>query len=75
MPKVDPTTLVCLICDKPYQYRSVFWKSKEYPELFCCDIKTTHPPCQKAYDKVEKLEKELMNAKYDLFLINDKYFS
>lgn len=64
---------LCLICDKPYQYRKVFWKSKEYPELICCDFNYSHPACKKAYDKVEKLRRELTDAEFELFLINHKY--
>lgn len=65
---------LCVICEKPYQYRNVFWKSKEYPELMCCEFKVSHTDCQRVYDKVDRLEKELMNAKFDLYLLNDKYY-
>lgn len=59
----------CIICDKPYQYKKIFWKPKEYPELMCYDFKTSHPACQKAYDKVQKLKNELTEAEYELSLI------
>lgn len=60
---------LCIICEKPYQYRKAFWMSKEYPELICCDFKTAHPACQRAYDKVKKLKNELTEAEYELSLL------
>jgi hypothetical protein len=72
-PTLNVGESLCLICDKPYQYRRVFKICKEYPELICCDFNMSHPACQKAYDKVEKLRRELTNAEFELFLINHKY--
>ncbi len=63
----------CTICEKPYKHARSFFKSIEYPELLCINIKTTHNECQRAYDKVEKLKRELVSAEFELFLINHKY--
>ncbi len=63
----------CTICEKPVKFRKAYHLSREYPELLCMEIKTTHHDCQRAYDKVEKLKRELVSAEFELFLINHKY--
>ncbi len=63
----------CIICNKPLKVQRSFYKSVEYPELLCVRIKTSHNECQKAYDKVEKLKRELVDAEFELFLINHQY--
>ncbi len=63
----------CIICNKPFKFRQCYYQSKEYPELLCWEIKTSHPRCKKAYEKVEKLKRELVSAEFELFLINHQY--
>ena len=63
----------CIICNKPLKVKRSFYKSVEYPELLCVRINTSHNECQKAYDKVEKLKRELVDAEFALFLINHQY--
>ena len=61
----------CTVCGGAIQYRKPRWHyAGKTPEgLYEVELKTDHPRCRRAYDKLIEIKNKLLDAEFDLFCV------
>jgi hypothetical protein len=73
----------CIVCDRPLPLGALLRRqvpSKDYPELMEVEFKLTHQACETLYTRLEKakqkmedIEEEIMSVEFAIFLKKTHY--